>query len=82
MWIWLAANKHSLHNPCTFFPELGAESTVDDDVDGGVDDEEKVAHAGQVVGPFRKGLHASAGEKKKNCLNNSTLGNIESQLAV
>ena len=64
MWIWLAADKHSLHNSCTFFPELGAESTVDNDVDGRVDDEEKVAHAGQVVGPFRKGLHAPAVGKK------------------
>jgi hypothetical protein len=60
VWVRLAVYEHPLHDSGTFFSEFWAESTVYDDVDGGVDDEEKVAEAGQIVGPFWKGLHAPA----------------------
>ena len=56
----LAFPEEVLRNPAALLTELWAERTVDDDVDGGVDNEEEVAHARQVVGPFWKGLLASA----------------------
>ena len=61
LWSGLTLPEEVFRDLCALLPELGAEGAVDDDVDGGVDDEEEVADAREVVGPFRKRLHAATG---------------------